>query len=367
MFKVHALQAAFGDSLILEFGTPAQKRFVLIDGGPDGTYGATLRSRLAQIAAAGGRLERVILSHVDGDHVVGLLELFSELRANQAPIAVDALWHNSFAKTIDDGPNNIAGRVQTMLAGVAGANAVMGATSDEINTIPQGNKLRQDALVLGMPFNDGMNNGDLVSLDTSPGPLTWGNLTVTVVGPTTVNLNNLKADWVAWLNTHEGPLGSGNPFLAAMADQSKPNLSSIMLHVKDDAGKTALFTGDGRGDHLLQGLGQANLLSTTGTLHVNLFKLPHHGSDRNVTKTFFKKVTADEYIASANGKDGNPDYSTLSWLILAAKEQNRQITIHVTNATKSTDDIQADFDAQTFGYTLKVRPASQPAVTLSLS
>src|SRR5262245_47695934 len=113
MFKVHALQAAFGDSLILEFGTSAQKRFVLIDGGPDGVYAAVLRNRLAQIAAAGGRLERVILSHVDGDHIVGLLSLFSELRANQAPIAVDALWHNSFAKTIDDGPNNIAARIQT--------------------------------------------------------------------------------------------------------------------------------------------------------------------------------------------------------------------------------------------------------------
>lgn len=367
MFKVHALQAAFGDSLILEFGTSSQKRFVLIDGGPEGTYGATLRSQLTQIATAGGRLERVILSHVDGDHVVGLLELFSELRTNQAPIAVDALWHNSFAKTIDDGPNNIAGRVHTMLANVAGANGVMGATSDEINTIADGNKLRQDALVLGISFNDGMSQSNLVSLDTSPGPLTWGNLTVTVVGPTKTNLDNLKTDWLDWLDTHEGPLSTGDPFLAAMADQSKPNLSSIMLHVKDDAGKTVLFTGDGRGDHLLQGLAQANLLSPNGTLHVNVFKLPHHGSDRNVTKTFFKKVTADEYIASANGKDGNPDYSTLSWLIAAAKEQNRRIIIHVTNTTKSTDDIQADFDPQTFGYTLNVRPANQPAITLKLS
>jgi len=366
MFKVHALQAAFGDSLILEFGTASQKRFVLLDGGPDGVYAAVLRNRLAQIAAAGGRLERVILSHVDGDHIVGLLSLFSELRANQAPILVDALWHNSFAKTIDDGPNNIAGRVQTMLSNVAGANMVMGSTADEINTIPQGNKLRQDALVLGMPFNDGIND-DLVSLDTSPGALTWGNLTVTVVGPTKTNLDNLKAAWLDWLETHEGPLASGDPFLAAMADQSKPNLSSIMLHVKDDTGKTALFTGDGRGDHLLQGLGQANLLSSSGKLHVDLFKLPHHGSDRNVTKTFLKNVTADEYIASANGKDGNPDYSTLSWVIMAAKDQNRQITIHVTNATKSTDDIQADFDPQQFGYTLKVLPSNQPAMTLVLS
>ena len=366
MFKVHALQAAFGDSLILEFGTAAQKRFVLIDGGPDGVYTSVLRDRLAQIAGAGGRLERVILSHVDGDHIVGLLSLFSELRSNTAPIAVDALWHNSFAKTIDDGPNNIAGRIQTMLANVAGANLVMGATTDEINTIPQGNKLRQDALVLGMPFNDGIND-DLVSLDTSPGALTWGNLTVTVVGPTQTNLDNLKVEWLDWLEEHEGPLATGDPFLAAMADQSKPNLSSIQLHIKDDTGKTALFTGDGRGDHLLQGLGQANLLSANGTLHVNLFKLPHHGSDRNVTKTFFKKVTADEYIASANGKDGNPDYSTLSWLINAASEQNRQITIHVTNATKSTDDIQADFDSQTFGYELKVRPANQTGITLQMS
>ena len=366
MFKVHALQAAFGDSLILEFGTSAQKRFVLIDGGPDGVYAAVLRKRLVQIANDGGRLERVILSHVDGDHIVGLLSLFSELRANAAPIAVDGLWHNSFAKTIDDGPNNIAGRVQTMLANVAGANMVMGATTDEINTIPQGNKLRQDALVLGMPFNDGV-SGELVSLDTAPGPLTWGNLTVTVVGPTKVNLDNLKAQWLAWLDTHEGPLSTGDPFLAAMADESKPNLSSIMLHIKDDTGKTALFTGDGRGDHLLQGLGQANLLSSTGKLHVNLFKLPHHGSDRNVTKTFFKKVTADEYIASANGKDGNPDYSTLSWLITAASEQQRQIKIHVTNKTKSTDDILADFDPQTFGYELKVRPANQSGITLKMS
>ena len=152
-----------------------------------------------------------------------------------------------------------------------------------------------------------------------------------------------------------------------MADISKPNLSSIQLHIKDDTGKTAIFTGDGRGDHLLQGLGQANLLSAAGTIHVDVFKLPHHGSDRNVTKTFFKKVTADHYIASANGKDGNPDYSTLSWLVQVAKDQGRQITIHATNKTKSTTDLVDDFDPQTFGYTLKFRPANDRALVLPLS
>lgn len=365
MFKVHALQAAFGDCVLLEFGTGAQPRFVLIDGGPAGTYTTSLRARLQQIDDNGGAVERVVLSHVDSDHIVGLLDLFSELRQQQAPIAVNALWYNSFAKTIGDG-NNIQVRVQTMMANVAGASAVMAATADEVNTFPEGNKLRLDALALGMPLNDGVQN-DLVSLDTSPGALQWGNLEVIVVGPTKTNLDNLKQAWIDWLDAHEGPLANGDPFVAAMADQSKPNLSSIMLYVKDNTGKTALFTGDGRGDHLLQGLGQANLLSADGTIHVDLFKLPHHGSDRNVTKTFFKKVTADHYIASANGKDGNPDYSTLSWLVQVAKEQQRAITIHVTNKTKSTDDLGDDFDPQVFGYTLKALPANSSAITVALS
>jgi beta-lactamase superfamily II metal-dependent hydrolase len=365
MFKVHALQAAYGDCLILEFGTSSNRRFVLIDGGPDGTYTTSLRDRLQQIGAAGDAVERVILSHVDSDHIVGLLALFSELRQQQAPVGVSALWHNSFAKTIGDG-NNIQARVAGMMANVAGASEFMAATSDEVNTISEGNKLRLDALALNMPVNDGMQN-DLVSLDTSPGPLQWDNLQVVVVGPTATNLANLKQEWIAWLDANEGPLATGDPLVAAMADQSKPNLSSIMIHVKDSTGKTALFTGDGRGDHLLQGLGQAGLLSAAGTIHVDLFKLPHHGSDRNVTKTFFKKVTADQYIASANGKDGNPDYSTLSWIVQVAKEQQRAITIHVTNRTKSTDDLVTDFDPQTFGYALSVMPPNQKSVTITLS
>ncbi len=150
MFKIHALQAAFGDSLILEFGTAAQKRWVLIDGGPEGTYGGSLRKELKEIADGGGALERVILSHVDGDHIVGLLELFSELRQKTAPIAVAELWHNSFAKTIGngDGPNGIEARFKTMMASVAGANTIMSSAADEVNTIADGNKLRLDALAL---------------------------------------------------------------------------------------------------------------------------------------------------------------------------------------------------------------------------
>lgn len=57
-----------------------------------------------------------------------------------------------------------------------------------------------------------------------------------------------------------------------------------------------------------------------GRAHFDVIKAPHHGSDRNIKKTFFRKVTADRHILSANGRDGNPDLATLIWLVEAAKD-----------------------------------------------
>src|SRR5213596_3500236 len=103
MFKVRAVQAAFGDSLIVEYGTAASPRFLLIDGGPDGTFGDHLQGELQTIAASGGALDLTVLSHVDNDHVIGLLDFFSLLRSqvqgNTPPlIQVGGLWHNAFSK-----------------------------------------------------------------------------------------------------------------------------------------------------------------------------------------------------------------------------------------------------------------------------
>jgi hypothetical protein len=50
----------------------------------------------------------------------------------------------------------------------------------------------------------------------------------------------------------------------ANADSSIPNLSSIMFLAEAES-KANLFTGDGRGDHLLDGLDDAGLLDAQGS------------------------------------------------------------------------------------------------------
>jgi beta-lactamase superfamily II metal-dependent hydrolase len=64
-------------------------------------------------------------------------------------------------------------------------------------------------------------------------------------------------------------------------------------------GKRAILTGDARGDKVLNGLDQKRLLKQ-GRLHVDLLKLPHHGSQNNVAPEFFERLTADRYVVSGD-------------------------------------------------------------------
>ena len=118
-------------------------------------------------------------------------------------------------------------------------------------------------------------------------------------------------------------------------DDSAPNLSSIVISAEADD-KRILLTGDARGDHILQGLEQAQLLDSQGQIHLDVLKLPHHGSVRNVNRAFFKTILADTYVLSANGRDDNPDLATLIWIINAAKEREQLVNLVVTNETLST-------------------------------
>jgi hypothetical protein len=369
MLKLHLVQAEFGDSLLLQYGTAAAPRFILIDGGPPFTFTTSLHDALKTIIPSPRVLDAVMLSHVDNDHIIGLLDLIAELRRQAAngeavTLTINQLWHNSFARTLDpDG--GIQSRLRSALA-VSGALQQMTLASAAALGIGEGNSLRLAALAMGLAINPGFTD-DLIIVDTAGAPRTFGNLSLQVVGPTQANLDNLAAEWKDWLDDHEDAVASGDPFAMANSDQSLPNLSSIMVLAKADS-KTILFTGDGRSDHLLSGLRMAGLLPASGgSLHVDVLKLPHHGSNRNITKTFFKTVTADTYVASANGRDDNPDLATLIWLVEAAKAQGREVEIVVTNETLSTEKLLEEYPPGDFGYTLRAMPEGDKFLTLPLA
>lgn len=369
MLTLRIVQAEFGDCFILQFGTTAQPRYVLVDSGPQGTYEHHLHAELRKIRDGGGKLELAIVSHVDADHIIGLLDLLAELRAERADerpetIAIDRLWHNAFNKTIGNG-NDIETRIKSLLASAGPAVQAMPLAGIAVQGIGQGHGLRVAAVDLRIPVNAGFPN-DLVSVEEAPEPVALGNLRLQIVGPTRENLDALKREWLEWLEEHEQRVQAGGPAVAAMADRSIPNLSSIMVLAEAD-GKQLLLTGDGRGDHLLDGLEAAKLLHPGGRLHVDVLKVPHHGSDRNVNREFFTTITADMYVISANGKYGNPDFATLGWIVEAAKEQRRKIEVLVTNRTPSTEKLVRTRNPAKYGYRLRAMPKRAHALSLEVA
>ncbi len=367
MFKLHAVQAQFGDSLILEFGTSAKRRFVLIDGGPRDNFDDDLDAALREIVGPGGKLDLLALSHIDNDHVVGVLDLLAALEDDDVNgrdrrVAVAGLWHNSFQRTIDPG-GEIVQRLQTLMAMTSSAAAAaMPLTTTAFLGIGEGNRLRILARKLKIPVNKGFTDG-LILVETAKSAIKLGPLSLRVVGPNKANLEELRKAWLVWLAKAEKDAAEMKTM--ANADRSVPNLSSIVLLAQCD-GKTMLLTGDARGDHILTGLEQAKLLKA-GKIHVDVLKVQHHGSNRNATPGFFKTVTADTYVISANGEYDNPDEDTLQWIVEAAKAAQRPITLVVTNATPSTKALVKAYKPEKYGYTLVVKPPAQHAVTVSLA
>ena len=108
MFALEAVDARKGDALIIRWGTADQPRTMLVDGGPSPTWATRLKPRLEQFAGfdpLDGQLpidlDLVVVSHVDDDHIQGILDLTNEIfQANSTgtspSVTMKELWHNAF-------------------------------------------------------------------------------------------------------------------------------------------------------------------------------------------------------------------------------------------------------------------------------
>lgn len=364
MFKIHAVQAKFGDCLILEWGRANAPKYMLVDGGPATVYTNHLKDALASIVGT-KRLEAVVLSHVDTDHVSGLLDLFAELEA-RAPadrsLAINELWHNTFGDTIDVN-NTILPRLKTMFMN-ANVAASMDHKAMELLGVAQGETLRRLALQLSIPINTIAD--PTITVEALPGEHELKGLKLTIVGPTEEGLVKLRQEWQDWLDKNEAHIATADTRTLANSDRSGPNISSICF-VAEANGRRILLTGDARSDFLLDGLEAQGLLDAYGSAHFDILKVMHHGSDRNATRTFFSKITADKYLISADGKHGNPDLPTLIWIVEEANEQGREIQLLLTNETDSVRALRRSHPPAEFGYTLRILPSDEAWLTEQLA
>lgn len=381
MFKLEALQAKHGDALLLHFGT---NKLAVIDGGPGGVWRDTLKPRLEAIRRERGLeeeqsldIELMMVSHLDADHITGILDLMRnlvELKDKKRPLPwkIRRFWHNAF----DDltGSDNAAmASTNTSLSTASFGELPDFTSSVVVASVGQGRELRNLVKKLGLDGNKPF--GSIVKYPHKENPVTIATMKLTAVGPDEENLAKLQKDWdkkVAELLKKEADK-KAKAELADYVDKSVYNLSSIVLWVEQD-GKTMLLTGDARGDYTLEALEDAKIKTKDQPLEVDLLKLPHHGSDRNVKQQYFDQIRARHYVISADGRFKNPEVATLE--MISASRTDDDFTIWLTNAPEDFSDkdgvgdrVAAFFAAEKAKgrkYEVRFREKDAPGVTVEL-
>lgn len=378
ILTLEPLQAQEGDCLLLHWGTNAAPKLAVIDGGPGRVYEHFLQPRLEQIRM-NHKVDRltidlVMVSHIDNDHIVGIKKFFRDLKSEidknipdgQRPFKVERLWHNTFNDILGDG---IDGYYKTLTASFTAS--VGGEPNPEVvdkveeafkNKGEDDEEARQRAYDIGLilaghgesrelrdnhhflykaneiaalnhPFKKN-GKATLITAEMTPEPANVAGLKFTVAGPFEAQIVALQEAFDKYIKK-EGL--TTEAVLAAYADKSVPNLSSIVCLVELER-KKILLTGDARGDFVIEGLKKTKILKNK-SFKIDVLKVPHHGSEHNLERSFFETILADTYVFSADGKYGNPDRETLDWLI-QARGKDDEYNIVLTYPLTDIDQVR---------------------------
>jgi beta-lactamase superfamily II metal-dependent hydrolase len=369
--KLHVVQAEYGDCLLLTSEMGKNSTAVLIDGGPYQTFEKHLRPTLQKLAK-NGKLDLVVLSHIDNDHIIGLVDLFGEIKderqkGSKELVKIAKLWNNSFTDLlqIDEDPNTFfKNSVLSMDIGSKDEKKKMknSITSIIMTGFQQAADLSSLAISLKVRINPEFDK--LILADNAPKVIKLNDITFHILGPSEKNLEKLRKEWSDWRDKKK--LDNQLVYdLLQILDKSVTNLSSIMLLAERD-NKKILFTGDGSSDDVMDALLNNSMLDSQGNFHVEVLKVPHHGSDRNVTPDFFNKVTAEYYVISANGRDDNPSFNTLKWIIGNGNITKNSKTIVFTNSTPNIVKILKQYDQKKYDYKCIFLDGKENFLTLNL-
>jgi beta-lactamase superfamily II metal-dependent hydrolase len=363
--KLKVFQAGKGDCLLLT--NNAEDQHILVDGGMSKQYNLFVAPTIGELAQQGKKLDLVYVSHIDQDHIGGVLKLMDnivewivhdyQIDDNPThpvpkflrPPEIAEIWHNSFHRQVGEN----AGVIGDLLATTA---MILSATTDdellEVSVEQQGLatsireaiqlSFRIDDDQLGIPLNKTFDNKlAMVREDEAPPPpIEFGTLKLYVLGPFAEDLEELRKHWNKWLTKNKNEVAKlereaqmeierlGTRDISSILDQrtalakqlgdrrevTPPNIASLTLLV-EEGNSTLLLTGDAHADEILKGLRFHEKLNANNQIHVDVLKVQHHGSKNNINTEFVSTVTANDYLFCADGQHHNPHLDVLNLII----------------------------------------------------
>jgi hypothetical protein len=308
------LPASRGDCLLIECHRPEGPWRLLIDGGMPGDW-PTLKARIKSIPRAQRHIDLAVVSHIDADHIGGMLPLLGD---TELGVTFGDVWFNGLPQL----PEPDEGRTRSVAQGESLVKLLSG-----------------DANAKALPWNVAF-GGRAVSTGKDTGYLEvkrdgWPQ--ITLLSPDHKRLVSLRKKWLQSIDylkrgEAEDPARAPEPLaslknLQQLAktktdpDRSAANGSSIAF-LLEHRGASCLLAADAF--YGVLGRALTALVNARGVqqLSIDAFKLPHHGSKGNVIAPLLKLVPARHYIVSTNGERfGHPDDIALARVLTSVSNR----------------------------------------------
>ena len=335
--RIINLPALNGDCILVEFQT---SHYILIDGGYVDTYENYLLPTLKEIESRGGKLDVVVVTHIDGDHISGIIRLLEDM-----PIGIGEIWYNGYrhiqsvAVTTEDKETFVHRSI------------CKESQSEECKPISAKQGCTLSALIArnGIPWNIPWKGNTIMA----PMSFTLGDAIIHVLSPNNEDIGALESFWKKRLikdgllkkahseefwddayefslskdmpgfHFHEKKVSKSNDLLKLCEDAYEPDGSasngSSISFVLETKGKRLLFLGDSHSETVAASL--RTLYGEEKAPYIfDAVKLSHHGSYNNNSPELFNLIVSDKWLVSTNGdKYNHPDIPVLAHIITRGK------------------------------------------------
>jgi Metallo-beta-lactamase superfamily len=376
MIGIKMFPARNGDALLVTINHEERHFAMLVDGGYATTFDQYIRAELRRLSDGGRRLDLVVATHVDADHITGLLTFFRNNGNNATPaiISVNEVWHNSLraltGHVVEQTPLSRADEEILAEIGNQGLPTPTDSAQSEISA-RQGSLLAASLLSGGYRWNGA--DGTRTIQDQGDSPIAMDqNIKITIVGPNAARLDGLRSWWISKLRRtgFAGAITSGGTFddafeaLAARGDYSASQSSQLIsqsvagsrsladAYFPDDSainGSSIAFILEHQTRRLLL-LGDAwaeDIATSLRTLHsdgkpliFDAIKVAHHGSLRNTSTELLELIDSPIFLISTNGDiHGHPDIEVLKAIVDRPATYTR--TLHFNYSTPASRFIRS--------------------------
>ena len=354
------LPAAQGDAIWIEYGIDGSMKRLLVDGGPASAF-PFIQSRIEQVPQNERSFELVVLTHVDADHIEGLIHLFAQSRIN---FTVDRIFFNGWRQM--EPLHGLLGPLQGEFFSALLSRRFPGSAWD------------LDAQPWVVP-----DDGALPVFELE------GGMKLTLLSPTPRKLDRMKRTWrkaiakkmspgdleAAWtllvkqrrLTSTRGLLGLEQSLDALLKAQFSPddaaaNGSSIAF-LAEFEGVSALLLGDAHPDVVTASIRRLCAERSLLRLPVDAVKVSHHGSKKNTNKALLDVIDCPTFLISTNGDHhGHPDQECLARIIRVSKPKH----IFFNYRSEFTEPWLTTKAQRTFGYRSHVRRTKELGIRVEL-